>query len=214
MEYISSISKLNLLTLRQLEDLFDASTSQDKGEYFGYDEAWYEELAFKIAGSGQAGTDFLLNHSTTVEEARLRAILAALSWPKEKSEHIKQLVRRHLNDPRPVIIVAAIDTARHLGYTEFLDEVLAQQHHTSPYVVGSVLRYLAQLYPVMAKPLLLAALESREPIVVQNAIDELEGMDVSEALPRIRQLLNHPEGDVRQAARTAVNDLERQSDQN
>ena len=198
---------------QQLKYLFDASTDFDKDEYLDCEETWYEEIAYKIAGLGQPGVDFLLSRVTAADEARLRAIIGAIAWPKEKSERIYEMLRFYLNDPMPLVVSEVIDTARHLNYTEFLDEVLARQNHASPYVVGSVLRYLAQHYSLLAKPLLLEALEAQDPIIIQNGIDELDILEASEALPKIRQLQSHVDENVRRAAQSAVASLQELSEQ-
>ncbi len=48
------------------------------------------------------------------------------------------------------------------------------------------------------------ALKSREPIVRQNAIDELDELACKEALPNIVGLLNDPDKNVRAAAQWAA----------
>ena len=61
---------------------------------------------------------------------------------------------------------------------------------------------------MVAKPLLYDALSSSHPIVRENAIDELDELDCKEALPRIRTLLDDPDKNVRQAAKTAIENLD------
>ena len=61
---------------------------------------------------------------------------------------------------------------------------------------------------VRAMPLLEKALKAEEPIVRQNAVDELDEMNHRPALEKIKRLLRDPDKDVRQAARTAVAHLE------
>jgi HEAT repeat protein len=75
-------------------------------------------------------------------------------------------------------------------------------------VVGSALRFFARCDPVRAVPLLEKALKAEEPIVRQNAVDELDEMNHRPALEKIKRLLRDPDKDVRQAARTAVAHLE------
>ena len=52
------------------------------------------------------------------------------------------------------------------------------------------------------------ALHSKEPVVRQNAVDELDEMNYTPALAKIKRLLADPDKDVRQAASTAVAHLE------
>lgn len=52
------------------------------------------------------------------------------------------------------------------------------------------------------------ALKSPEPIVRQNALDELDELECKEALPCIAGLLDDPDEGVREAAHWAVGHLE------
>ena len=97
-----------------------------------------------------------------------------------------------------------MDTLSHLECPSAEEEVYSLLAHDSPYVAGSALRFLARRLGKKAVPLLVQALQSEEPIVRQNAVDELDEMNYRLALPQIKQLLRDPDQDVRQAARTAV----------
>jgi len=86
--------------------------------------------------------------------------------------------------------------------------ILNLRDHPSPYVLGAVLRYMRQLFPRAAKSMLVQALKSADPIVRQNGIDELDELGCVEALPTIKRLIRDKDRDVRQAARSAVKNLE------
>jgi HEAT repeat protein len=51
-------------------------------------------------------------------------------------------------------------------------------------------------------------LRSKDPIIRQNAIDELDGLGHVLAWPKIRELLTDSDENVRLAAATAVKNLE------
>lgn len=169
---------------------------------------WYAEAACKIAEAGKEGGDYLLSRIDEVDDLRLRAILSALPCFRRKTTKIRKALLLFLHDERPLIMAEAIDSARYLGYKDFVDQILPLQDHQSPYVVGSVLRYLSHHYPKAATPLLLDALEKQDPILLQNAIDALDELGYVDALPRIRSLVDHGDAYVRQAAQTAVANLE------
>jgi len=172
-------------------------------------EEWYSEAAFKVAGEGKAGVIFLINQVNDRDDLRLRAILSALSYPRLRMRKVHQTLKRYIKDQRPLIAAGAIDSARMLEYTDLLPDVLRRRNSPSPYVVGSVLRYLSRLYPKRAMPLLIKALSSDDPIIIQNGIDELDDLDAVKALAAIQALQYHSHVHVQQAARTAAVNLQR-----
>ena len=107
-----------------------------------------------------------------------------------------------------MVVADAIETLSTLDALEVIDRIADLRNYDSPYVVGSVLRFLSRHSPSRARPLLLEALSSDQSIIRQNAVDELdELMDVA-ALPHLRRLLNDEDKAVRQAAHTAVTNPE------
>lgn len=171
------------------------------------------ELAVRLGQSGEPGADFLLQRLPGADAERARAILLGLTAvPTEvlarRKERFGKVLREHLQDERPLVVAEAIDGLRLLGFKEAMPDVAPLLQHASPYVAGSVLRFLSRHDPVQAHPLLLAALDSPEPLVRQNAIDELEELACVEALPRLRTLVADRDELVRQAAQTAVAHLE------
>lgn len=176
-------------------------------------DLWFQEVAVRIARAGSEGVSFLLGSIPNLDRIRLRAVLLALSFiPKAvaeaRLEELKGVLVRFLAANDPELILEAIESLNHLGAVDVTREVLPLLAHPSPYVVGSALRYLSRHHPELAKPALLGALKSNEPIVRQSAIDELDDLGCSEAVPYIRSLLEDEDMDVRQAARTALANLE------
>jgi hypothetical protein len=177
---------------------------------------WLEEAAVRLVRSGPAGLAFLLHCIPRVDEPRLRAILLALSFLSQSvlernRSKLRDLLLSFLNDRRPMVVAGAVDTLRVLDGTDLIDRVLPLVRHRSPYVVGSALRFLSRNSPEQARPILLKALESDQPIIRQNAVDELDELNDVKALPRLRRLLADEDADVRRAAQTAVANLEEQA---
>ncbi|MGI8552764.1 MAG: restriction endonuclease [Dehalococcoidia bacterium] len=81
------------------------------------------------------------------------------------------------------------------------------REHSSPFVRGSVLRFLSYVEPQSVLGPLLDALSDPAYVVRENAIDELDNLGVVESAGRIRTLLNDPEPDVREAAKEAIANL-------
>jgi HEAT repeat protein len=182
----------------------------------GEQELWLQEAAVRIAKAGAWGVDFLLAFVPYADESRLRAILLALSMVAKKLSALQranlvEVAQRLLDDKRALVVTEAVDTLSHLGCREATKSVTPLLQHPSPYVVGSALRFFSRCAPDQAVPLLEKALKADEPIVRQNAVDELDEMNYKPALAKIRRLLQDRDPDVRQAARTAVAHLEDES---
>jgi len=203
------------LSRRPLEELMKCFIDPGREKEIPKEEGelWLDEVAVQIARASTKGIKFLLDHIPVVDERRLRAILIALPSAGNKLSararaEICRQSRSLLGHSRPLIVAEAADVLRHLGCREAEEEVSRLLHHPSPYVVGSALRFLARHFPDRAGPLLEGALDSEEPIIRQNAIDELDELEYFPALPRIKRLVNDADADVRQAALTAVRNLE------
>jgi HEAT repeat protein len=172
-----------------------------------YSALYYQELAISILNQGEAGRTFLkniLDKSLSVEE--LGAILSNL--PSQEYSLPQDLLLPYLHDDRPLVIAAAIDGLATQREHNSLDEILLLRQHSSPYVRGSVLRFLSVVQTQEAIPVLIEALQDSHYIVRENAIDELDSLGATESIPLIRSLLNDSNLEVQQAAQTAVKNLE------
>jgi HEAT repeat protein len=174
---------------------------------------WLDEVARFVAEKGEAGLNALLQRLLGADEAHARAILGSLAFlPKDvRDKHrprLEGLVRSFLADPRPAVLAEAVDALRYLDGAGAENAVRPLLEHASPEVVGSALRFFAHHRPAEARPLLLRALQSPEPLVRENAVDELDDLGCVEALPQLRGLVDDEDENVRQAARTAVSNLE------
>jgi HEAT repeats len=189
-----------------------SETSDVTGILENDEELWVQEVAVQIAESGPSGVRFLISSVPNAAEWRLRAILLGLSAVKKPSARLRNEIcdtaKQFLHDDRPTIVAEAVDLLCSLDCTDAQEVIMSLRRHPSPYVVGSVLRYMARHFPETAIPLLEKALASKQSVVRQNAIDELDELNCVQALPNIKRLLRDKNPDVRQAARTAVKNLE------
>src|SRR5688572_3254851 len=109
--------------------------------------AHYSDLALQIAERGQSGSDVLMGLRSTVDDDRLRAIIFALASHPVEPMRLRTLLVAYLGDQRPLIVAEAVDGLAALDTRDAIGQVLALQDHPSPYVRGSVLRFMARLYP-------------------------------------------------------------------
>lgn len=178
---------------------------------------WFEECARAIAASGEQGLDFLIQCIAHADEFRLDAILSSVWFVapellEKRREEIRTILFSFLHNADERLVAQAVDSLSLLGDKEDEPRVLPLLRHDSPYVVGSVLRFLRRVDPESALPYLRQSLVSPDPIIRQNAVDELDELPCVAALPDLRRLLNDEDEDVRQAAETAVHHLEAMHD--
>jgi hypothetical protein len=208
---MSLFPELEDMPLHRLQEHFAADTfyNGDLAER----ELWLQEIAVRIAKSGAEGLSFLIRSIHNADHARLRAILLSFSFvpppvARERRGELTDLLLAFLASEDPMLVAEAIEALNCLDVADLEQNIVPFLTHQSPYVVGSALRYFSRHYPQRAKPLLLEALRSKEPIVRQNAIDELDRLGCSEAVPYLRPLVYDEDKHVRQAAQTALADLE------
>ncbi|WP_369916636.1 HEAT repeat domain-containing protein [Xanthomonas sp. NCPPB 3005] len=87
-----------------------------------------------------------------------------------------------------------------------------QLQHPSPFVRGATLRFAKDRLGEEALPLLLRGLHDKDPIVRENAIDELDGLVSPDSADLIRPHLNDPSAHVRQAAKSLLDSIDWQSE--
>jgi HEAT repeat protein len=150
------------------------------------------------------------NPLNLLTQARVRAILFALSQVKSsrKKAEINSLLESYLEDSRPNIVAEAIDGLRYQKAKKYNIRVLSLLNHPSPFVRGSVLRFWAALYPEQALPILLRSLSDIDPIVRENAADELGDLGDTAAIAPLKDLLEKEEQqNVRESIETALEGL-------
>lgn len=212
---MSYYSELKDLTLEELVTRFHGPS---------IDQDFYSEVAFQIRAKGKAGNDILWKEfDFSLDEERLGAIIFALSYPANDAKNVpiddstntefRDRLLTLLHDNRPSICAGAIDALTRLDEMSSIDAVLELYQSPSPLVRGAVLRYVARLHPKLAKQYLLESLQDPNYIVRENAIDELDDLDATEAIPYIQPLLMDEHPHVRQAARTAIENLQESLDE-
>lgn len=184
-----------------------------------YADAYYQDIADRLFQQGNEGWLYLekllpfYDHQSRdnpldlLSQSRMRAILFALSQvksPRKKTE-ITTLLESYLEDSRPSIVAEAIDGLRHQKARKYNIHVLSLLNHASPFARGSVLRFVATLYPEQALPILLRSLDDSDAIVRENAVDELGDLGDEAAISPLKVLFKkEKDRNVREAIKTAL----------
>ena len=170
-----------------------------------YATVYYMEVAHTIRRKmGKEGVLFLENEFDKVKDGpRLRALISALTTPPA-NKLLESRLLSFLKDKRPLVIMEAIDGLRLLKSYRAHSDIKKLFNTRSPYVRGSVLRYMSQLYPDRALPLLIKAVKDTHYIVRQGAADELGELGNAKAILYLQPLLKDKNSNVRQAASTAM----------
>jgi|GEM_PF-885524 len=201
---MSLYPKLDNLSLSKLIARFH-SPPPDSEEY---SYTYYAEVASLIRQKGTEGIQFLWREAENADTVKLRAILLASTEPPLEIPNLREILFDLLQDQRPLVVAEVIDSLTRQGEDRALGQVLPLLKHTSPYVKGSVLRFMSAFYPEQAIPLLMNTLDDPHFIVRENAADELGELEAIGALPLLEAKLSDPHPHVRQAVETAIEFLE------
>jgi len=166
--------------------------------------SYYVEVATLIGQQGEAGIAFLKRQRWQIDQDKLRAIIFALSYASSPTPDLLSWLVDLLKNQHANVVAEAIDGLTHLKAKEVAGQVLPLYHHDSPYVKGSVLRFMGRLQPDKALPILIEALHDPHFIVRENAVDELGEYHQEDIITCLRPLLADPHPDVRQATKTAI----------
>lgn len=199
---MSFYPELDSLTLKELIEHFQGQPLEGEDP-----STYYLEVAILIKNQGNAGINYLYRAIDKADAQRLRGIIFALTESSLEKEKLRPLLFKYLKDQHPLIVAEAIDGLCKLEEKNAINQILAMLEHSSPYVRGSVLRFVAQLYPDKALPLLLSTLKDPHFIVRENAVDELGELGLPSVIPYLQPLLSDPHPDVRQATQTAIQNL-------
>lgn len=201
---MSVYPEIDKLNLTELIACFQKTVSENES-----DSIYFDEVALLIRQQGKVGIDFLFEEIDKTNLEQLRAIILALTYPPPvENPALKDILISYISDEKTPIVADVVDGLRFLGATDTVDVVLPLRNHPDPYIRGSVLRFISHLFPESALPLLLEALQDPHYIVRENSIDKLDDLGIIEAIPYIRPFLSDPHPDVRQAAETAITNLE------
>jgi len=165
------------------------------------DDDFYDVIAAELAKDYRHALEAMLG---SLSNKRLRAGICGLGMAS--SIESESAIKNFLHHDEALVVAAAIDGLRRIGSAEW-PIISSQLHHSSPYVRGAVLRYAKEALGKDALPLLLAGLDDEDPIVRENAIDELDGSISADDAYLIAPCLNDPAVHVRQAAQTLLDFL-------
>ncbi|WP_185822522.1 HEAT repeat domain-containing protein [Xanthomonas sp. GW] len=165
------------------------------------DDDFYDVVAAELAKDYRHALETILG---SLSNKRLRAGICGLGMTS--SIESEAAIKNFLHHDEALVVAAAIDGLRRIGSAEW-PIISSQLHHPSPYVRGAALRYAKEALDKEARPLLLTALDDEDPIVRENAIDELDGLISADEACLITPYLNDPAAHVRQAAQTLLDSL-------
>lgn len=196
------------------EDLYakfeGRSPNADEPDYVHDKTIFYFEVAgLIIKKGGESGYSYLLSKIESADTPRLRGILFALSIVKDHEQEVRPILTRFLDAGNDLIVLDAIEGLTEIGDEDSYDRITQFRDHSSPYVRGSVLRYLSKIDGAEAITTLKAALADHHPIVRESAIDEIDELELTKVVyHEIENLMtNDPDQDVRDAAKTAVENI-------
>lgn len=192
--------ELDQLTLSELIAAYHGSAPEGDD----YAAAFFDEVSSRIREYGEDGIQFLLDATGLASGDRLASLLVGLAPLRTTSPRLGNVLRRCLHDPAERVVMAAIDALRLQNDCEEKENVVLLREHPSPLVRGAVLRYVRICCPDQANPMLIAALDDRDPIVRGSAVDQLDELGIADASTILAPLLRDPDSDVRQAARIAM----------
>ncbi|MGI5222430.1 HEAT repeat domain-containing protein [Nocardia sp. CA-290969] len=171
-----------------------------------YDD-YYEAVARELYEQGGPGVEVLTQELAGGRVSQLRAALTVLAMHQGSEPAFAEYVKALAGDSEPVVAADAVRLLGSFGMTELGELIRGMGDHPSPFVRAGVLDYLARAEPESAYPALIQGLRDSAYVVRETAVDALDDLDLTEAITSIELLLEDPHEDVRQAARTAVDNL-------
>lgn len=168
------------------------------------DDDFYAVLAYNIAQSNRQQFEEMLQD---LSGTRLRAAIFGLGTSAGLDHSSGDLIFRYIDHSDVLVAAEAIDALRRMGLADW-PQIEPALRHQSAYVRGAALRFAKAKLGAGAKPILVEGLQDADPIVRQNALDELEEIIAPQDIPLITPYLNDTSADVRQAARTLLESME------
>ena len=170
------------------------------------DDDFYDVIAFNIV---LVSNDYFLNNLNRFKGKRMRAALFGLGFHQMKSEKLKKTLESSLHNSDELIVSEAINSLIKLEYFNFSDELMHLfLKHDSPYIRSIMLKYVRCSLKSEAFQLLIKYLVDDHFIVRESAIDELVSLNSKQSITYIKNLLNDPSAEVREAASSAIQELE------
>jgi len=207
------------LPVAELVSLYEQSIS-DEEERADY----YCELAYALRRFPTAGVEYLFRKIGDSDLDKQRAAIYGLGIVPRELDGIKALSDQQINnlteellkllnqsDLSEFALVETIDTLRRLSI-EDKELVLKFQNHHSPYVRGSIVRYVSGIFPREAPPLLRQGLQDTHYIVRSNAVSEIGNLGLKDLMGDLIALQNDPHPDVREAVEFEIQYLTDETD--
>lgn len=148
-------------SLTELEQLFACNIEDDD---------FYDVMAFNIERSKPG---YWLEHINSLDPMRQRAATFGLGLSKAPRKQLTQALMALAESQNERIASQAVDSLRRLNVRRAKALVKRLMQHTSPYVRGAAIRFMAFALESEAIPVIAPCLHDSDPIVRQNAIDEL-----------------------------------------
>ncbi len=191
------------MRLEKLVSLFNNNT------FVRENEACLGDVVCGIVGFGRTGIRYLSDALDSDSDIHRRWALFGISHSTDiNRKKLIKLMLASLDDKCPSVISEAIDGLIRLGERAGWPTIMRLSAHPSEYVRGAVLRYANHaLGREEAFVYLIEGLKDPHFIVIENAIDELDDLGKTEAVPYIEKYLGHSHPDVRLAAKTALDNL-------
>ena len=169
------------------------------------DDDFYDVIAYNI---NQLDEGYFVNNISQLSGSQLKGAIFGLGFTKNKSDRLYTLLKKFLMHEDPMVVSETIDSLNNLECKESIVDVNSMLNHSSPYVRGALLRYVRKIFPEeTAFDYLKEALNDDSFIVRENAIDELSELSRGDILSLITPFTEDVSEDVRQAAKTAIDNL-------
>ena len=167
------------------------------------DDDFYDVLAYNLAKANRQRFEGELQ---SLSGKRLRAAICGLGMAASPDNGTSDLVFRYVGDSDPFVAAAAIDALQRIGSVDW-PKIEPTLGHPSAYVRGAALRFARARLGACSLPILVEHLRDDDPIVRQNALDELDGIATPHEVPLVAFYLEDPSAEVRQAARTLLDSV-------
>lgn len=192
-----------------LELFFEEKSENSEEDDFGF--FYYSDIAYLLfEKDGEIAIKLLFDNLSVIKDAeQLRALISVVGCSQNKDLYTEFLAS-FLNDQRPLIVGEAIYSLARLGAKEYFPQILDLYDgvNSPAFVKSNTLVYVRRLYPEVARDFLIKALNDTEALVRESACDELEELGDKSAIPFIVPLIKDEVANVRQAAETAVCNLQ------
>lgn len=176
-----------------------------------YDD-YYELIALALSEQGAPGIEVLERELDGRRVPQIRAALTVLEIHRGHDPEFVEKVEWLAGTSEPLVAGDAIRLLGFLGVTAPEELIRGKLNHPAPFIRAAMLDHLARTQPRSAYPALVRGLADSDHIVRETAVDALDDLGSTDAIASIEPLLQDPDENVRQAARTAVDNLRARAD--